>query len=135
MRANLIENVFATDVWAAFGLFNRFQIAIAWPMTIYQNGQSFDDVNPPPDGTHVKAPNGFALGDPRLHLKGLIYGKAHGAQVAITARPQLIALDLDGGHAPVCAEDFNRRHQKAQHQLARPTLCAARGIGAQRFQV
>ncbi|MDB4966014.1 MAG: OmpA/MotB domain protein [Myxococcales bacterium] len=84
VRANLIQNVIATDVWAAFGLFNRLQLAIAWPMTIFQNGQSFDDVNPPPDGTHIKAPNGFALGDPRLHVKALIYGKAHGAQLAVS---------------------------------------------------
>ena len=57
VRSNLIGNAISSDVWAAFGLFNRFQIAISWPMTLYQSGQSFDDDNPPPDGTHVKAPS------------------------------------------------------------------------------
>src|SRR4051812_36100315 len=84
IRANLLGNVIGSDVWAAFGLFNRFQIAISWPMTLYQNGQSFDDPNPPPDGTHVASPLAFALGDPRLHLKARIYGKDHGAQVAVS---------------------------------------------------
>src|SRR6478609_5585822 len=84
VRANLLENVLASDVWAAFGLFNRFQIAISWPMTLYQSGQSFDDANPPPDGTHIAPPSAFALGDPRLHLKGRIFGKERGAQVAVS---------------------------------------------------
>jgi outer membrane protein OmpA-like peptidoglycan-associated protein len=83
-RADLIENAFAADVWAAFGIAQRLQIALAWPMTIYQNGENFDDRNPPPDGTHVKAPSGFALGDPRLHIKGFLYGKARGLQVALS---------------------------------------------------
>jgi len=84
VRANLLENVLASDLWAAFGLFNRFQIAISWPMTLYQGGQSFDDVNPPPSGTHVAPPSAFALGDPRLHLKARIYGKDMGPQVAVS---------------------------------------------------
>ena len=35
---------------------NRFQIALAMPMTLYQTGDDFDDANPLPDGTHVAAP-------------------------------------------------------------------------------
>ena len=84
VRSNLLQNALGGEIWAAYGLFNRFQIALSLPMTIYQNGQSFTDVNPPPGGTTVKAPNGFALGDPRLYLKGRVYGKDQGLQLAIS---------------------------------------------------
>jgi len=83
-RALLQEHVLGSDIWAAFGLFNRFQVAIAWPMTLYQTGQNFVDVNPPPGGTHVAAPTGFALGDPRLHLKARLLGKDEGFQLALS---------------------------------------------------
>ncbi len=83
-RANLIANALAADLWAGFGLWRRLQIAIQIPMTLFQNGQSFDDPNPAPDGTHIKAPNGFAFGDPRLHLKVLLYGKEKGFQLALS---------------------------------------------------
>jgi outer membrane protein OmpA-like peptidoglycan-associated protein len=83
-RANLIKNALAMDVYAGIGLFDRFQIALALPMTLYQNGDNFDDANPPPNGTHVKAPKGFALGDPRLHLKLRFYGKDRGFQIALS---------------------------------------------------
>jgi OmpA-OmpF porin, OOP family len=83
--AHLIEHAVAMDVWAAFGLFNRFQLAIAWPMTLYQSGQNFNDFNPgTTGGTHITAPSGFALGDPRLHLKARILGKDLGPQVALS---------------------------------------------------
>jgi outer membrane protein OmpA-like peptidoglycan-associated protein len=84
VRANLIENALSADLWAAFGLFNRFQIALALPMTLYESGQNFDDTNPPPDGTHVKAPNGYAFGDPRLHLKARLLGKTTGLQIGLS---------------------------------------------------
>jgi len=84
VRANLLENVLGGDLWAAFGLFNRFQLAISYPITLYQNGQSFDDSNPPPGGTHVAPPSAVAAGDPRLHLKARLYGKDQGAQVALS---------------------------------------------------
>ena len=84
VRANLLQNVVASDVWAGIGLFDRFQLAVSWPMTLYQNGQSFDDANPPPGGTHIAPPSAFALGDPRLHLKARIFGKEQGAEVAIS---------------------------------------------------
>jgi outer membrane protein OmpA-like peptidoglycan-associated protein len=84
VRSNLLQNALGTELWAAYGLFNRFQIALSWPMTLYQNGQTFTDPNPPPSGTTVKAPKGFALGDPRLYAKGRLYGKDHGVQVALS---------------------------------------------------
>src|SRR6185437_10600767 len=40
-RADLIGNAFSADLWAAFGLWNRFQIALAIPMTLYQSGNDF----------------------------------------------------------------------------------------------
>ncbi len=84
-RANIIANALGADLWAAVGLFNRLQIAIALPMTLYQNGQNFDDANPVSSGgTHIKAPSGFAFGDPRLHLKLRLFGHQKGVQLAIS---------------------------------------------------
>jgi outer membrane protein OmpA-like peptidoglycan-associated protein len=83
-RSNFMDTAIGADVWAAFGLWDRFQIALAWPMTLYQHGSNFDDSNPPPDGTHLKAPSGFALGDPRLHLKARLLGKDRGFQLALS---------------------------------------------------
>ena len=84
-RANIIANAMGADLWAAIGLFKRFQIAIALPMTLYQNGDSFNDVNPvATGGTHIQGSSGFAFGDPRLHLKLRLYGKDKGVQLAIS---------------------------------------------------
>jgi outer membrane protein OmpA-like peptidoglycan-associated protein len=83
-RANLLANAVGAEIWAAFGLWDRLQIALSLPMTIYQNGQNFTDANPAPTGTTVKAPNGFALGDPRIYLKGRLYGHDYGIQLALS---------------------------------------------------
>jgi outer membrane protein OmpA-like peptidoglycan-associated protein len=84
VRANLIANALAADLWAGFGLFNRLQIAIQIPMTLYQNGQSFNDSNPAPNGTHISAGSGFAFNDPRLYLKLKIWGKPKGVQFSFS---------------------------------------------------
>jgi outer membrane protein OmpA-like peptidoglycan-associated protein len=83
-HADLLANALSADLWAGVGLWNRFQIALALPMTLYQNGSDFNDANPMPQGTHVKAANGFALGDPRIHLKARLLGKDWGPQLAIS---------------------------------------------------
>jgi OOP family OmpA-OmpF porin len=83
-RAQLLQNALSMDVWAAIGLFDRFQIALAWPMTLYQSGQDFNDINPAPGGTHVAAPTGFALGDPRIHLKARLLGHDRGGQLSLS---------------------------------------------------
>src|SRR5258706_15941775 len=44
-RANFIKATIAADVWAAIGLWNRFQIALALPMALYQTGDNFSDPN------------------------------------------------------------------------------------------
>jgi outer membrane protein OmpA-like peptidoglycan-associated protein len=86
IRANVIANALAADVWAGFGLWRRLQIAVQLPMTLYQNGQSFIDPNPAASGgTQIAAPNGFAFGDPRIYLKLRIWGReGHGPQVAFS---------------------------------------------------
>ena len=80
----LIKDALSAEAWAGIGLFNRFQIAVSLPMTLYQHGTDLNSVNPLPDGTHVKAPNGYALGDPRLYLKARVYGKETGLQFAFS---------------------------------------------------
>ncbi len=83
-RANLIGNALSADLWGGIGLWNRLQIALSLPMTLYQNGQDFNDTNPAPDGTHTKAASGFALGDLRLHLKVRLLGKERGFQLSLS---------------------------------------------------
>jgi len=53
-------------------------------MVLSQSGTDFDDTSVVPRGAHVTAPSGFALGDPRLHLKFRFYGKDRGFQIAIS---------------------------------------------------
>ena len=84
VRANLIDNALGGELWGAFGFLDRFQVALSLPMTLFQNGDDFDDANPPPGGTHVKAPNGFAFGDPRVYLKARLYGHQRGVQIALS---------------------------------------------------
>src|SRR4029079_8995143 len=84
-RANIIANRICMDLWAGIGLFKWFQLALALPMTLYQNGEDFNDPNPVSrGGTHVQAPNGYAFNDPRLYLKLKIWGHEKGAQVAFS---------------------------------------------------
>ncbi len=84
-RANILANRLAADLWAGLGLWNRLQIAIQIPMTLFQNGEDFNDSQPSATGgTHIKAGNGFAFGDPRLYLKLKIYGKEKGIQIAFS---------------------------------------------------
>jgi outer membrane protein OmpA-like peptidoglycan-associated protein len=83
-HADLIAHALGADLWAGVGLWNRLQIAIALPMTLYQTGEDFDDTTTLPRGPHVSAPNGFAFGDPRLHLKVRLYGKETGFQISIS---------------------------------------------------
>ncbi|HEX9102325.1 MAG TPA: OmpA family protein [Polyangia bacterium] len=80
VRADVLAHAISADLWAGVGLFNRLQIALALPMTLYQTGSSFHDVN----GTFFPAPGAFALGDPRIYLKGRLYGHDLGFQLAIS---------------------------------------------------
>ena len=79
-RADVLAHAIGADLWAGFGLFDRLQIALALPMTVYQTGSSFHDVN----GTFFPAPGSFALGDPRVYLKLRLYGHDRGFQIAIS---------------------------------------------------
>ena len=83
-RADLIGHALAADVWGAFGLWDRAQVAVLIPMTLHQTGNDFDDTNPVPNGTHFAAPRGFAMGDPRLYLKARLVGKDRGFQIALS---------------------------------------------------
>jgi len=83
-RADLLSGQIAADVWAGVGLWNRLQIALVIPMTIYQYGNDFTDPNPAPGGTTIKGGNGFAFNDPRVHLKVLLYGKERGFNIALS---------------------------------------------------
>jgi outer membrane protein OmpA-like peptidoglycan-associated protein len=85
VRANIIANRLGMDLWAGLGLVGRLQIAIALPMTLYQNGEDFNDPNPVSSGgTHIKGANGYAFNDPRLYLKLLFYGKPKGFQIGFS---------------------------------------------------
>jgi outer membrane protein OmpA-like peptidoglycan-associated protein len=80
-RANIIGNLLGAELWAGIGIIDRLQIALSLPMTLYQNGQDFSSL----DGTTtIKAPNGFALGDPRIYLKARLYGHDRGFQLALS---------------------------------------------------
>ncbi len=78
------EYVLSSELWVGLGLWDRLQLALSLPLTLYQDGDSFDGDAPPPDGTHVRPPSGFALGDPRLYLKVRLYGKAAGLQLSVS---------------------------------------------------
>ena len=78
------SNVLAGEAWLGVGVWERLQVALSLPMTLYQNGQPFDGDYPPPDGIHIRPPTGFALGDPRLYLKLFVWGKPRGFQFAIS---------------------------------------------------
>ena len=84
IRSDVISAMVGSELWAALGLFNRLQLAISWPMTLYQTGTTFKDSDPAPDGTTIKAPNGFALGDPRLYAKVRAYGYEQGFQLGFS---------------------------------------------------
>ncbi len=96
-RADLIKAGIGADLMASFGFLNRFQIALAIPMTLYQTGDNFNDANPMPNGTHVNAPSGFAFGDPRIHLKARLYGKELGFQIALSHWLSIPAAGMDFG--------------------------------------
>ena len=84
-RAELIKNALGGDLVAAIGLFDRAQVGLGVPVTLYQNG---DDFAYSFNGTAstVSAPSGFALGDPWIDLKVRIWGQPeYGAQVAVGA--------------------------------------------------
>ncbi|HZS38745.1 MAG TPA: OmpA family protein [Polyangia bacterium] len=80
-RSDLIKAAIGADLWGAFGLWNRFQIALAIPMTLYQTGNDFTDSHL---AAPVKAPSGFAFGDPRIHLKVRLWGKDRGIQISLS---------------------------------------------------
>ena len=83
-RADLLAHALSADLWAGVGLWNRFQIALALPMTLYQTGEDFLDTTSQPRGPRISAPSGFALGDPRIHLKLRLYGKERGFQISVS---------------------------------------------------
>ncbi len=78
----LIRHMAGAELWGAIGLIGRLQIALSLPMTVWQSGNDFTSPNPQPDGTAVRAPNGFAFGDPRVYLKARLYGKERDGQAA-----------------------------------------------------
>lgn len=87
-RVDLLGHALSMDVWGAIGLFRRLQIAVSIPMRLYGTGSDFVYDNPAtmnvnPD-VSVRAPSGFAMGDPRLHLKVLLYGKDYGFKLALS---------------------------------------------------
>jgi outer membrane protein OmpA-like peptidoglycan-associated protein len=83
-RADLLAHALSLDLWAAVGIVNWLQLAVTLPMTLYQTGSDFVSENPRPGGTQVPAADGFALGDPRLHIKVKLYGKQAGFQLALS---------------------------------------------------
>jgi outer membrane protein OmpA-like peptidoglycan-associated protein len=84
-RANIIANMLGLDIWGGVGLWNRLQIALAVPMTLFQSGNDFVSPNPvSTGGTFVRGVEGFAFGDPRVHLKVLLYGKEFGFKISIS---------------------------------------------------
>jgi len=84
-RANLIANMLGLDAWGGVGLWGRLQIGLLIPMTLYQDGGDFVSTNPvAAGGTSVKGAEGFAFGDPRLHLKVLLYGKELGFKISLS---------------------------------------------------
>jgi outer membrane protein OmpA-like peptidoglycan-associated protein len=82
--SNIIANRLGLDLWAALGIANRLQIAIALPMTLYQNGDDFRSANPQPNGTTILGARGYAFNDPRIYLKVLLYGKPKGFQLGLS---------------------------------------------------
>ena len=120
-RANLIANVLGADLWAALRPLQSLpDRASRCPMTLYQNGQSFNDANPPPGGTHVAAPIGFALGDPRLHLK--VRHLRQGARASQLALSHWLGFPL--------GNDKRLRRREALHRLLRRAAPARRLGGA-----
>jgi outer membrane protein OmpA-like peptidoglycan-associated protein len=81
LLSQFMKATIGADLWAAFALWDRFQIALAIPMTLYQTGDNFTDPNL---SQAVLAPSGFAFGDPRIHLKVRAYGKDRGVQIGVS---------------------------------------------------
>ena len=81
-RADLLKARISADLYGAVGLWNWLQVGLAIPMTLYQTGDNFSDPNLMQP---IKAPSGYAFGDPRIHLKGKLFpSKDLGFQLALS---------------------------------------------------
>jgi outer membrane protein OmpA-like peptidoglycan-associated protein len=83
IRTNLLQNAMSADLVFAIGLFNRFQLGVGIPMVLYQSGQDFNYTDASSGSGTVKAPSGFALGDPWLDIKARLYGKDRGVNLSL----------------------------------------------------
>lgn len=85
-RANIVGNLIGADVYAAIGVIDRLQFALAIPMTLWQNGDNFHDPNcDTVSSACVRGASGFAFGDPRIHIKARLYGKdSGGIQISLS---------------------------------------------------
>lgn len=90
-----IENQFKSELHAAIGLSDRFQIGLALPVTLALSGDTIDPSSGMPTGTQSST-RGF--GDLRLEAKGQL----------VTAGPddQLVMAALIGGSLPTGKESY-----------------------------
>ncbi len=80
-RANVLQNALAADLVFSLGLFDRLQVGVGVPMTIFQSGEDFNATyNGMP--IHFTGASGYVIGDPWLDVKVRIYGKDRGVQLA-----------------------------------------------------
>jgi outer membrane protein OmpA-like peptidoglycan-associated protein len=82
--AQLQKDAFAADAVFAIGLFDRLQLGLGVPLTLYQTGDTqivFPDGNPYP----VPALSAFAMGDPWIDAKVRLVGTERGGpQLALS---------------------------------------------------
>jgi outer membrane protein OmpA-like peptidoglycan-associated protein len=87
-----VKSFLAADVLASFNFLKYFQVGLAVPLTIYQNGQSFVL---PKDNSFVRAGQDYTstlvLSDLRLHLKVRFIGRDRqdGPSLAVAVIPSL----------------------------------------------
>lgn len=76
-KADLVQNRLTTDVSISLALWRHLQIALALPVTLYQNGEIPDEGFLPPQepGSHSLPTNIASIGqeDLRLLIKGVFY--------------------------------------------------------------
>lgn len=103
-KVQLLKNALALDVVFAFGLFDRLQIGLGIPMTVFQNGDNFPYNDNGMFGT-AQAASGFALGDPWIDIKVRIWGGDRGINIAaapfISIPASLATSDSFGGESSV----------------------------------
>ena len=89
----LSRYVAAAPLWFSVALFHRLQISVIVPLA-FTEGDPFIDPDPDAMGaTLLRGGSGFAIADPRLHLKGnILDDHASGFRLGVSAYRKIIGV-------------------------------------------